>query len=398
MHKTTKYFIAEGLQWLLILITNLLFVCKYSPRAGLNPIICCFIYALIFSGFALLYRSQIYRRTSERIALGLSVALTALLVASIAISIIYIDPYSIGVDRWSATTFFLDGLFNGVYPYGIHTHLFESNFPSPFPLWHYLNFPFWLMGDVGWIQAFFLLVFLGAIYYYFRSWKSVLLTLLILLGSPAYWWEIATRSDGVSNILLVCACILFIERYPIKMENKWWLLAIISGCIASTRLSSVIPLALYLFYPWLAANWKVKVGFIVIATGVVFCFLVPYIFWDTNTWVFFSRNPFLSQTSLGNTWLLLFMVIIAICISHKKQDFLHYTSSTSIYMFAFMMLMLMSLIYTGSANGIFKFGCDISYLTLSVPFAVIALLLFEEQENNANHVSTSGTHRVFPCD
>jgi len=362
-------------QWLVILATNVLFVCKYVPRAGLPAWLCAVVYGLITTGLFMAYRYWLGSRISEKVAQWLSLTGIAAIIAVIAGAIFLIDPFTIQVDRWSATSFFLDGLFNGVYPYGVHTHLCEENFPSPFPFWHYLNIPFWLLGDVGWIQVFFLLVFMGSVYYYFGSWKAVLLTVSVLCISPAYWWEIMTRSDGLSNALMVCSCVLIMEKKGINIERQWLLTALIAGFIASTRLSAIIPIALYLFRPWIEADWRIKLGFIAVALGVVLCIFAPYIFWDTETWVFFQRNPFMSQTTPGSVWILGIMVLIAIGLAYKKTTFYYYLCTTSVFMFAFMLFTQLGVIYRSlEPVTLFDICCDISYFTLALPYAIIALI------------------------
>ena len=368
-----------AIQWLLFLATNLFFVCKYVPRIGLHPVWCGILYGLVTTGLFWLYREKIRIYITERMARNLSVVIIAGWVVLVGLSVFLIDPMSIQVDRWSATTYFLDALFQGIYPYGVHTHVSEFHFASPFPLWHYLNIPFWLMGDVGWLQAFCLLVFAGSLYYYFRSWNVLLSALLILCISPAYWWEIATRSDGLSNAFLVCSVILFIHRYPIKMEDKWWLLAIISGCVASTRLSAIIPMALYLFRPWLETNWKKKTGFIGIALAVVLFFFMPYVLWDTTDWVFFHRNPFMSQTSPGNPWILGVMVLVAMGVAYPKMTFRRYAAITALFLFAFMLFTQLGVIWRMEEPvTLFSTHCDISYFTLSLPYIIVALVHKEE--------------------
>lgn len=370
-------------QWGVILGTNAVFVYKYILRIGINPIIATVVFCLLFVGAVWVYSHKIANFISERIAKGLSIGLTIGIIGVIACSIFLIDPLSIGVDRWSATTYFLDGLTAGVYPYGVHTHMFENNYPSPFPLWHYLNIPFWLIGDVGWIQAVMILVFLGCIYVYFRSWRAVLGAILILGISPAYWWEIATRSDGLSNALLVCSTVLLIEWYGIKMEKHWWLLAIIAGCFASTRLSAVIPVALYLFKPWLDTTWKKELGFIGIAAGIVIFFFLPYILWDTETWIFFQRNPFMSQTEPGSPWILGVMVLIAIFVAYKKQTLYYYFSTTSVFMFAFMLITQLGVVWrSGGEVTLYDPNFDISYFTLAFPFAIAALIMETNYEKS----------------
>ena len=366
-----------ALQWALFLTTNIFFVCKYVPRAGMNPVLFSVLFVLGATGLLALYRHTIRPHITERTARTLSILTITGIVVCIGLSIWLIDPMTLRVDRWSATSYFLDALFDGQYPYGVYTHRGEGNFPSPFPLWHYINIPFWLIGDVGWIQAFFLLLFAGAIYYSFRSWKILLSVLLLLCISPAYWWEIIARSDGLSNALLVCSVILVIEYLPVKMSDKWWFLAIISGCIASTRMSAIIPMALYLFRPWLEVSWPKKVGFVGIALCVAVLFFLPYILWDTETWVFLERNPFMSQSSTGNIWILLAMVSIALVVAYHKQTFSYYLRTTSVFMFGFMLVSQLAVIWFSEVVDINLFHkcCDISYFTLAMPYTLLALII-----------------------
>ena len=376
MEKNKLHNLNLAVQWGLFLSVNSLFVCKYIPRIGFSPIICTIIYIVLFSCAFICYRRWIRPHITEHIARNISIILLVGIILTIGTAIFLISPLTLRVDRWSATSYFLDALFNGSYPYGVHTHASEFNFPSPFPLWHYLNIPFWLIGDVGWIQAFFIILFSCAVYLYFRSWRMLLSVLLLVCISPAYWWEIATRSDGLSNALLVCSCILYLQKKQIRMTDKWWLLAIFSGCIAATRLSAVIPLALYLFRPWIDTGWKQKIGFLILTISITFAFFAPYVFWDTHTWIFFHRNPFMSQTSPGNKWLLLLMVCIAILTAYKKQTFYYYISTTSVYMFAFMLVSHIGILWAFNFEiNLFSIQCDISYFTLSLPYILLALNL-----------------------
>ena len=179
----------------------------------------------------------------------------------------------------------------------------------------------------------------------------------------------------MSNALLVCCLILLLERYAIRMDKHWWLLAIFAGCLASTRLSAVIPVALYLFRPWIDANWKIKTGFVAIAATIIFGFFAPYIFWDTESWVFFERNPFMSQTSPGDPWILGFLVLLAIGIAYKKQTFYYYVSTTSAFVFAFMLISQLGRMWSQEVpSTIFDPCCDISYMTLALPFVIITLV------------------------
>lgn len=362
------------LQWCLFITINLFFIAKYVPRAGLNPWICCIGYTIVSTMLFYSY-CKVAHHIKEKIAkIGVYVGVGCLIICILA-TLYFIDPYTINVDRWSATTFFLDGLFHGKYPYGIHTHVSEGNYPSPFPFWHYLHIPFWLLGDVGFELIFFLLLSIYALQCYTKSYKATLSFLLLLLLSPSYWWEIVTRSDGLSNALLIISVILLVEHYHITINDHFWLVAVIVGCLAATRLSAWIPLALYLFYPYIKSNWKIWVGLPLVVFGILFLFFTPYIFWDTTTWVFFSRNPFMSQTSPGNIWILFCMVLIAIIIATRKKSIYDYMQTTGLFLFAFMLTTDLGVLYHSPTATILDNVCDISYFTLSLPYCICSLCL-----------------------
>ena len=289
-----------------------------------------------------------------------------------------IDPLNINVDRWSATTYFIDALFRGEYPYGVHTHVCNTNFPSPFPVWHYLIIPFRLCGDVGFAIIFFLWLAAVAVFSYSRSHRLVLFFMLLLIISPAFWWEIVTRSDGLSNAFLVFALILWMEKLvwtdPDTLGGRWWLVAVVAGLVSCTRLSAIIPLAIYLFGRYVRSDVKTILLFPLIAATVVFTVFAPYIFWDTGTWIFFSRNPFMSQSTPGDPVILICMVGIAVFLSLKRTDFALTLATIGIFIFAFMLVSLLGVIFFSPVPvSLFGAKCDISYLTLSFPFCITAL-------------------------
>ena len=132
------------------------------------------------SCLCIVYQTVIRERLTERVARNLSIIITTGIIIVIGLAIALIPATSLQVDRWSATTTFWDSIFQGIYPYGVKTYGSTNNYPSPFPVWQYFNLPFWAIGDVGWQQAFFLLVFIGAVFYYSRSWVTVLTVLLFV--------------------------------------------------------------------------------------------------------------------------------------------------------------------------------------------------------------------------
>lgn len=383
--------------FIIYLAINGLFILKYAERTPFNPLLCLFAYIVIVT--ALFRFPTLWKKAKVGLSFiphpsSLLIIITTLAIAALLITI---DPMSVRVDRWSATTYFLDALFSGQYPYGVHTHVSTTNFPSPFPLWHYLNIPFWLIGDVGigliavlWLTLFSIKSFspLSS-----GEGQGMRTFLLLLALSPAYWWEVAVRSDGLSNALLVFCVILWLEHKHYSFTNRWILTAILCGLIASTRLSAVIPIGLYLMASYFKSDLRTKILTPLIVFGIVFLMFLPYIFWDTDTWVFFSRNPFMSQTSTGNIYTLLLMAVIAIVgvfyvVERKKERenrFWLFNIFTAVYLFVFFLLALCYNHFTFNVSTPIWSDADfdISYLTLALPYCIYSMCRFgvKNEEN-----------------
>lgn len=362
--------------WLLLLVVNLLFVCKYFSRVGFSPLWSCVGYTIGVIFVIVLWYRVVQARLSDRVVKGMFWLLLACMTLGIGFALWKVDPMAVRVDRWSATTYFLDALFQGIYPYGVHTHVSETNFPSPFPVWHYLNIPFWLLGDVGLGLIVMLWLTLAVIYLHTHNIRVVFTFLLLLALSPAYWWEVLVRSDGLSNSLLVFVVILWLDDVMIVHRNdvgeKWVVVAVVAGCIACTRLSAIIPIAIYLFGKYIRSGKRVWLFFPMIVASVFLFFFLPYIFWDVDSWVFFSRNPFMSQSAPGNRYILLVMVLIAIILSIRIRSFHRLMGAIGIFMFAFMCISLIGSMSTYEGDiTLLDLPCDISYLTLCFPYLML---------------------------
>ena len=356
-------------QWLILWAVNVLFIWKYMSRTSYSPLIGIVFFSCLFFILSIVYpRLKNYASSLLICSLIATIALIVLLLYKI-------EPLSVNVDRWSATTYFLDGLFSGIYPYGIHTHVCETNFPSPFPLWHYVNIPFWLMGDVGIGLIVFLLLFVGSVNWFTKSHTQTLLVLLLLMISPAYWWEVTVRSDGLSNAILVFCIILLMEKNNWSFDKHWIITAIICGMLASTRLSAIIPVAIYLARSFFLNSITRQIKIILLIALVVFFFFMPYIFWDTENWVFFSRNPFMSQSSTGNGWILLLMAVIAIILALRYRNFQQYTRYTSCFLFLFFCISLLynHLVYHSDIPFFEDADFDVSYFTLLFPYCLLTI-------------------------
>lgn len=376
------------LQIALYLFVNGLFILKYFPRSSASTPLLLTGYIIFVFLTALLYKSY-SNKINEKAFKAAFLILLVLMILAIVISLISIDRYSVRVDRWSAVTFFLDNLFHGKYPYSAHTHVSNTNFASPFPVWHLINIPFYLIGDVGIGLIFFLLLTAFIIQYFFSNYRKSFFFLFMLCIAPAYWWEVAVRSDSLSNALLVFAFIIWYSKKNFNLSDDFWLSVIICGLIASTRLSAILPLALFFFKPYTQLLWKQKIIFLMGVLGVTVITFLPFIFWDTNNWIFFSRNPFISQTSVGNPFMLLCLMILGCFAAFLWKNIQRYSAITSLFLFVFVLSSQVSLMLTRGIQGsIFTDSLyDVSYFTLLLPYCLTFLSDSVNQNKIYSHVS-----------
>lgn len=371
MPSLQKKSINYPIELFLFLFVNALFILKYVSRTSTNPYLVLGVYCIIIT--ALVYFSSLQNiKKKEQLLKAGFYSLLFLIIATIAILLIKVDRYSVNVDRWSAVTFFLDNFFQGNYPYSAHTHVSETNYPSPFPVWYLINLPFYLMGDVGIGLIFFILITAFFIRYYFQSWHKSLLFLLLLVLSPAYWWEVMVRSDAMSNAFLVFIVIVWFEKSGKTLSANSLTAIILCGLIASTRLSAILPLALYFFKPFLSLNLKKKAFFISGIALIILVSFLPFVCWDTQNWIFFSRNPFMSQSGIGNIYVLIGMVALGILFSLKWTGLHSFFNAASIFIFTFVASSQISLIVTRGINGSFFSDptYDVSYFSLILPYCI----------------------------
>lgn len=382
--QTEKWISSKWKKHIAVLIyisVNILFIQKYTSRFTnsaylLSILYGGFIVCIVYDPFSI---KKIFRRhTSQKYIRYSLYTLLLFTIISIILLLCNIDKESVRVDRWSAVTYFIDGCLSGTYPYGMHTHVSDTNYPSPFPIWYVVNLPFYIMGDVGIGLVFFILLFVFTVQYFYKSENKTLFLLSLLLLSPAYWWEIYVRSDSVSNVILVFCCIIWYHNRQKSMQTDFFKTAIIFGLLLSTRLTAAQPIALYFFPQYMKLNGIKKIYYFLAFATVLLITFLPFIFWDTESWIFFRRNPFLTQTSVGNGWTLLTMIVLGIILSYqwkKEKNFNSYSFYIGVFIFIFISLSNIMLVFNyGIKDSLFLDSqYDISYYNLSLPYIIFYL-------------------------
>ncbi len=354
---------------LIYLVINLLFVEKYASRFT--------NYHLYVSLAYLFVTIFIIYFFSKRIALSKNTTIWELTIGSILLAIgigiqCSIDPYSIQVDRWSAIHNFLTNMLQGHYPYEATTHL--GGYGSPFPVWQIFHLPFYYLGNIA-LSIFVVTIAFIATIHHFHSNKSALLAILLLAISPAFWYEIAVRSDLVTNMLLVAIIVEWLINKQIKLHQHIFSIGILVGLILSTRLIAVIPLCVIYGYEFLCIGWKKQVLFIITALTTFACTILPFVFWEGSTLLFFEYNPFILQTRQGSWMVLAIFGVIAIIVTlFIKGNYKYQLTAiglllTTLVVIAFVEKMQQQHLW----NSLFTPAFDITYLVTALPFYTIQL-------------------------
>ena len=357
------------LQFILYLLINGLFVAKYGSRMTSHPLLPVFLYVLFsFTLYILLSRSKEYRACYRMLYILLSI----FGVTAIAFLLVHIDPYSVKVDRWSAIHNFIQNLLAGQYPYAARTHL--GGYGSPFPVWQIVHIPFYWMGDVGlaWIFVFVLLSVL--LLWLSETTRQAFVYLVLLMASPAFWYEVAVRSDILYNLIVCFLCIGVVYRKQYSVGKHDVGLGVMCGLLLSTRLSVAAPLIIFLMPGFLTASPRSKMLFLLTTVLVFVVSFLPFLFWDHRMLLFSRFNPFVLQTRQGNLSEWLLAIFVALFLSTRWKDFRQYSGYVAVCLVLVVAVVFMHyMIILNFQRSLFSSSFDISYLNMALPFLIFAL-------------------------
>lgn len=284
----------------------------------------------------------------------------------------YINPYTLNVDRWSALYFPIKNLLHGIYPYIAQTHLGGN--ASPFPIWQLFHIPFYILGNVGLSFFFVLVLFLWSIYRQWGRIPFITISMLIIL-SPAIWYEVAVRSDFITNILLLATAInLFINKISVKWMNQYILwIGIGIAMFASTRLITLIPIAILIlpFYLKLPISNKIYLAIIFIVAFIAT--FLPFALWDWQNFFYHQNNPWTLQTRQGHITDFLIFLPLAIILAMKwNGNIKYYYTYVAFMLTTFVGITILHQMYSFGNWDLFSSLYDITYFNSVLPFAVTA--------------------------
>lgn len=365
----SKSWASVMLAYIPYLCINLIFVLKYSQRVTSHYFFVCVAFALASVTFLCFLKPIVNQLKKTSIWLFASL-IGFLFMAGVLQCII--DPYQLQVDRWSAIHFFLDELFQGNYPYKAGTHL--GGYGSPFPVWQCFHLPFYFLGNVG--LSFFVVsfIFVYSIYKFYGA-KSALYIWMLLVASPAYWYESVVRSDLITNLILSATIVLWLKNKEIKLSGHIVSLACLVGLLASTRFISLVPIAALYGMSFLKLSFKKQITFISIVAFVFVLTFLPFLLWEGESLLFFEYNPFVLQTRQGSWFVLLLFVIVAIVsvIYATRKNKSLYLLIAYLLNFLVVTAFVEKMILNDAWGKLFSPMFDITYLSVALPFYVLYL-------------------------
>jgi hypothetical protein len=363
------------ISFFLFLLVNGLFICKYTSRLNINSTLIVLMYVCgIFLLFFFPFKKIVGERNKKKNILIFW--LTALLIIiGILIAHSLINPFTIQVDRWSAIHNFIDALLRGEYPYLVQTHL--GGYGSPFPFWQFLHIPFYLLGDVGLGMLFFFIILVLSLKGILKNYGKAVIYLLLLFLSPAFWYEVLVRSDLLYNFIFCFVIISFIHKNHLVIKQNYYLMGTICGLLLSSRLTIIIPFAIFLLTDFLEANFKEKFKFLLAASSAFTLTFLPFLLKNSSALLFFEYNPFVLQTRQGSFIELIGLTILILYFGLKSSKNIskqmYYTSISIVLFVGFTFLHRM--ITDNFSESLFSSMYDITYFNMALPFIIYSIVM-----------------------
>jgi hypothetical protein len=348
-------------------ITNILFVYKYAARFSGNPWPFVLIYLVVLNILILFFYKDHgpvrHTVTGSRIFF-LSVIALALLLSVIMLRF---NPEQIRVGRYPALHDWITRLLSGRFPYASATR------PSGFPFLFVLAMPFYLLGDLGFLQVFAFFVYAFLLYIrYGKQDGDRFQSLMLLVTAPLFLYEIVVRSDLFSNMVIVILFMGYCEGTLHKAKTAALLLI---GCTGGLLLATRgIVLLIYVIYFGYIFRSRIERG-LIFTCGVLAGFiatLLPFAAWS---WGFFiTSGPFAIQTSYLPLGLSVPALVLCIFMAARAKSLTQVYRSIAFMLFSIVLAaFLISVASNGWSATILGDRFDISYFCFTLPFLLLLL-------------------------
>jgi len=358
-------------------VINFLFLTKYGIRQSVIPISILIIAFIALHGFIFFLRKNQILQKKINIIFVYSL-IGVLTVGYTALCHILKDPYQLNIDRWQTLNFSLEYWIHGKYIYD--TRNFMGNLSSYFPGQLLLALPFYLLGNVGYLQVAAFLLFSYTVLLEFKSNLMRFMAIAMFGISLSYIYETVCKSDFISSFIFVAAFILF---WHSKFKNNYFqrpiLLGICLGIVCLTRSVAVIPLIIFLLKPFLATSADRKIKTVITFIITVCILLITVLLPAKNLEYIVQYNP-LNLQGQSNKFVMLFFAAAAVFISFYVKKI------SDVFTFSTFIVFLVMLSFILEKYLLFGYGFQhnlfsTTYLAACLPFSIIAYCLSVRKES-----------------
>ena len=307
-----------------------------------------------------------------------NLALAAIIFLSLALQIvllIWVAPqFDQQMDRDDALTYWIEALARGEYPYSIPTS--RGNPISILPSLPLIALPFYLLGNVGFLEIFSYLVLIILLWMAYKQAPRVrFFTIIVFSTSPLLFFEVAGRSDLIANLLLLVLLIFLLERHAVnQFKFGAWIFGLSLGLLGATRIALAPALFVILYYVAATFPRRLLKKTLVIGTLTFFVLVAPFAFWNPTT--FFHYAPLgVNRTKLGGDRLIALILLVGTAFSTLLVSFA-VKSAVDLYTAAAVVLAIVTL-----ATWL-TFSRDLSYLQMIFIPLLFAFPRIEPPDNN----------------
>jgi len=362
---------------LIYLVVNSIFVLKYGSHIVAHGYLLVIFYVIAVVAVWLLLIKFPPGIFNKRTYLVIIIAFSVFMVV-----VFFVIPQeSLRVDRHEMIKLFWDNTFAGINPYTPRE--LNTNIPGPFPCYFVIALPFYWLKEIGLLSLVGFLSFSYLLYVSGSSIKAKIISLLLLVGSPAFAWEITCRSTVFLNMVLVLGLIQSMER---KSNSGFSLresigYGVLTGFVACTRSVTILVIVPYLLYLWRNQRAPQPTLYSIAAISA---FCIPFL--PFLTYCSFSQgyNPFAVQTSIMPGPATIVVGLISCVVALRLKNFFSFISFQSFFLFALALVYVSLRIFShGWHSSLIGDYADISYFMLAFPFlfASISLTLLQESKD-----------------
>lgn len=355
----------NSLSLLCLLSINILFLIKYVSRYTDYAI----LVAIFFSLLLMIIIFVVDQYVEKKLLIKTKWKNSALLLLSVlSVFLLSEIPFETRVSRLPAIMQWIENFSKGVFPYRSAAN------PSGFPFLYYLSMPFYLLGDVGYLAVFGLVLYLWLLVSNSNTKKELIVRILLLFSMLPVVYEIIVRSELFANMSIIILIFFLSEKYLIKnnFDIKFVFLSILWGLLLSTRLVAFLLFTLYVIYHF-RNNILKGILFSCFAVFIFILTLVPFVLWDAG--YFFSRGPFSIQFLYLPSWMIPVFCVMLVFAGWVIADIRELFFACGFFLFAAAFSSLITFCLQEGIEEVFRF--DISYFIFCVPFFILSIQEYE---------------------